>query len=340
TYQEAVGVSQTLTVNKKTLTVTAANQSKTYGQTNPALTFSYSGFVTGESASNLPTAPTASTTATTGSSVGTYPITLAGGVSDNYDFNYVGGTLTVSSATLASTNINFNPPASTSYSGSGIGYTATSGGVSGFNYSYSGRNGTSYGPSATAPTAVGDYTVTATSSDPNYTGSRTFNYSITKATLTPVFSGTTNRVWNGSAQTLSASTTPSTAVVVGYGMPLATSGGTNIAHNGSAQFWTVPAGVTNISVTLTGAKGGRGANDGSGTGGNGGSAGQVTGSVAVTPGEVLTVLVGGAGADGAYGQGTGGGTGGMGGFIFNGGSTAYNLAGGRGGNSGSSGASG
>ncbi|NBU69527.1 MAG: hypothetical protein EBS49_07965, partial [Verrucomicrobia bacterium] len=46
TYQEAVGVSQTLAVNKKTLTVTAANQSKTYGQTNPALTFSYSGFAT------------------------------------------------------------------------------------------------------------------------------------------------------------------------------------------------------------------------------------------------------------------------------------------------------
>ncbi|NCZ97324.1 C-type lectin domain-containing protein, partial [bacterium] len=72
------------------------------------------------------------------------------------------------------------------------------------------------GPSATAPTAVGDYTVTATSSDPNYTGTRTFNYSISKATLTPVFSGATNRVWNGSAQTLSASTTPSTTVALTY----------------------------------------------------------------------------------------------------------------------------
>ena len=88
--------------------------------------------------------------------------------------------------------------------------------VGGFSYSYSGRNGTSYGPSNTAPTAAGDYTVTATSSDPNYTGSRTFNYTITKASLTPVFSGTTNRVWNGSAQTLSASTTPSTTVALTY----------------------------------------------------------------------------------------------------------------------------
>jgi RNA polymerase sigma factor (sigma-70 family) len=43
---------------KQSIKRALANQSKTYGQTNPALTFSYSGFATGESASNLPTAPT------------------------------------------------------------------------------------------------------------------------------------------------------------------------------------------------------------------------------------------------------------------------------------------
>jgi hypothetical protein len=225
TYYAAPSVSQTLTVSKKSLTVTAANQSKTYGQTNPALTFSYSGFISGESAANLTTTPTTSTTATTGSSVGSYPITVAGGVSDNYSFNYVAGNLTISAATLASTSINLTPPASTSYTGSAIGYTADSTGVGGFTYSYAGRNGTSYGPSSTAPTAVGDYTVTATSSDPNYTGSRSFNYTISKARLTPVFSGTTNRVWNGNPQSLSANTTPSTTVNLTY------NGGTSAPSN-------------------------------------------------------------------------------------------------------------
>ena len=225
TYYAAPSVSQMLTVSKKALTVTVANQSKTYGQSNPALTFSYSGFISGQSAANLTTAPTASTTAITGSSVGSYPITVSGGVSDNYSFNYVAGNLTISAATLASTSINLTPPASTTYSGSSIGYTADSTGVGGFTYSYAGRNGTSYGPSSTAPTAVGDYTVTATSSDPNYTGSRSFNYTISKARLTPVFSGTTNRVWNGNPQSLSANTTPSTTVNLTY------NGGTSAPSN-------------------------------------------------------------------------------------------------------------
>lgn len=225
TYYAAPSVSQMLTVSKKALTVTVANQSKTYGQSNPALTFSYSGFISGQSAANLTTAPTASTTAIPGSSVGSYPITVSGGVSDNYSFNYVAGNLTISAATLASTSINLTPPASTTYSGSSIGYTADSTGVGGFTYSYAGRNGTSYGPSSTAPTAVGDYTVTATSSDPNYTGSRSFNYTISKARLTPVFSGTTNRVWNGNPQSLSANTTPSTTVNLTY------NGGTSAPSN-------------------------------------------------------------------------------------------------------------
>ncbi|MBM3863318.1 MAG: hypothetical protein FJ385_05090, partial [Verrucomicrobia bacterium] len=58
----------------------------------------------------------------------------------------------------------------------GDSFTATAAGVSGFSISYSGRNGTSYGPSATAPTAAGFYTATATSSDPNYTGTKSENY--------------------------------------------------------------------------------------------------------------------------------------------------------------------
>jgi hypothetical protein len=65
----------------------------------------------------------------------------------------------------------------------GDSFSASASGVSGFTYSYAGRtaNGveTSYGPSATAPTAPGYYTVTATSSDSNYSGSANQNYHVT-----------------------------------------------------------------------------------------------------------------------------------------------------------------
>ncbi|MBM3863179.1 MAG: hypothetical protein FJ385_04375 [Verrucomicrobia bacterium] len=65
----------------------------------------------------------------------------------------------------------------------GNAYTASASGVSGFTYNYTGRNATSYGPSADAPTADGDYTVTATVNDPNFTGSKNEDYTI--ETVTP-----------------------------------------------------------------------------------------------------------------------------------------------------------
>ncbi len=57
----------------------------------------------------------------------------------------------------------------------GNSFSATSPGVSGFSYSYVGTN---YAASATAPTAPGFYTITATSADPNYTGGRSEDYFI------------------------------------------------------------------------------------------------------------------------------------------------------------------
>jgi len=114
----------TLTVTKATLTVTANNQSKTYGSANPALTIGYLGFVNGDTPASLTTQPTATTTAVTGSNVGSYPITPAGGVSNNYTFSYNGGTLTVTQATLTVTANNktktygqANPALTVSYAG-------------------------------------------------------------------------------------------------------------------------------------------------------------------------------------------------------------------------------
>ncbi|WP_423149777.1 MBG domain-containing protein, partial [Rubrolithibacter danxiaensis] len=122
----------TLTIGKATLAVTADDQSRTYGSANPALTVSYSGFVNGDTATDLTTAPTATTAATTGSAAGTYAITAAGGASANYDFTYTAGTLTIGKATLAvtaddqsKTYGSANPALTVSYSGFVNGDTAT-----------------------------------------------------------------------------------------------------------------------------------------------------------------------------------------------------------------------
>jgi hypothetical protein len=85
----------TLTVNKASLTVTADNKNKTYGENNPAFTVSYSGFVGSENATALTTLPTATSTATATTGVGNYAIVPADGVAANYNFIYVNGTLTI-----------------------------------------------------------------------------------------------------------------------------------------------------------------------------------------------------------------------------------------------------
>ena len=82
-------------VAQASLTITADNQSMPYGGPLPTLTASYSGFVNGDTAASLTTAPTLSTTATTTSPAGGYPITASGAVDPNYNITYVPGTLTV-----------------------------------------------------------------------------------------------------------------------------------------------------------------------------------------------------------------------------------------------------
>ncbi|NJK95405.1 MAG: hypothetical protein HC905_11275 [Bacteroidales bacterium] len=88
-------VNGTLTISKKLLTVTAANQSKIYGEPNPSLTILYSGFIGSEDATVLGTAPVASTIADQTSDVGSYAIVPGSGIDENYSFNYVNGSLTI-----------------------------------------------------------------------------------------------------------------------------------------------------------------------------------------------------------------------------------------------------
>ncbi len=90
----------TLTVTPAPLLVTADNQTRDYGYANPALTLTYSGLVAGDDPTKLSVAPTATTTATLASLVGSFPITVGGGVSSNYTISYASGTLTVTKAPL------------------------------------------------------------------------------------------------------------------------------------------------------------------------------------------------------------------------------------------------
>ncbi|MGM0944682.1 MAG: MBG domain-containing protein, partial [Bacteroidota bacterium] len=83
----------TLTVGKKAVTITPDDKSKTYGEANPALTFTYTGLTNGDT--KVATEPVISTTAVQSSNVGTYPITLEGGSDDNYTITLVNGALTV-----------------------------------------------------------------------------------------------------------------------------------------------------------------------------------------------------------------------------------------------------
>jgi hypothetical protein len=93
----------TLTVTLAPLTITADNQTKAYGAALPTLTFHSTGFVNGDTASSLTTAPTVTTTATTSSNAGTYSITAKGAVDPNYTITFVAGSLTITPVALTIT---------------------------------------------------------------------------------------------------------------------------------------------------------------------------------------------------------------------------------------------
>ena len=80
------------------LTVTAEGKTKTAGEPDPPFTFTYSGFVNGETSAVIDTPPTCGVSVPH-TVAGTYPIVCSGGADNNYTFNYVNGTLTVNPGT-------------------------------------------------------------------------------------------------------------------------------------------------------------------------------------------------------------------------------------------------
>ena len=96
-------VNGSLGVTPAPLVVTAPTIAITYGQAVPTLSPSFSGFVNGDTAASLATAPTLSTAANSSSHVGTYPIVAGGASSGDYAISYANGTVGVTPATLTVT---------------------------------------------------------------------------------------------------------------------------------------------------------------------------------------------------------------------------------------------
>ncbi len=99
-------------------------------------------------------------------------------------------------------------------------------------------------------------------------------------------------------------------------------------YTGGIQSYTVPAGVYSIAITSVGARGGNISSHGGAIGGKGAI---MQGNFAVTPGQVLRILVGQQGEDATFTGGGGGGT-----FVWDNGTNTLLIAAGGGGGAGCS----
>ena len=108
-YLPAPPVQQSFTVAPATLTVTANNVTRLYGQPNPTFTYGVTGFVYGENQSVLTGTPNLTTTAVPSSPPGAYPISITQGnlAAANYTFAFVNGTLTVSAVQVTPASWDF-----------------------------------------------------------------------------------------------------------------------------------------------------------------------------------------------------------------------------------------
>lgn len=89
-----------LAITPANLTVTANDVSRVYGDSNPALTGTITGFKLGQNSDVLTLTPSYSTSAVQASGVGNYAIVAGGGAATNYTLTYNNGQLSVNKAVL------------------------------------------------------------------------------------------------------------------------------------------------------------------------------------------------------------------------------------------------
>lgn len=99
----AASASQGITVNKATLTVTANNATRVYGDNDPEFTCNFKGFVNGDSKSDLTAQITIKSNAVLTSPVGTYEIVATATEDENYELVCKKGVLSVERAPLTVT---------------------------------------------------------------------------------------------------------------------------------------------------------------------------------------------------------------------------------------------
>ncbi len=125
-------------VNKAPLSIVPNNLSRLVGQPNPALTYTFTGFVNGQNATsaNITGAADLSTTATIASPAGKYPITVTAAgtlAAPNYNFpstDFKSGTLTVTGAAGAAAVTGGSKLPDSTY-GQSVSFTVTVSGASG-----------------------------------------------------------------------------------------------------------------------------------------------------------------------------------------------------------------
>lgn len=181
TYNEAEPVIAEFTIAKAALTVTADDQSMTFGDEVPTLSFSYDGFVNEEDATVLIEIPVVGTLASESSDAGTYDISLSGGAADNYELILVKGTLTIekAEATVTLSDLTFDEDGTAK-----MPTVVTDPANLTVVLAYDGV--------AEAPSAAGSYEVVATIDETNYQGTVTATMVINGATVTGVDPATVN----------------------------------------------------------------------------------------------------------------------------------------------------
>jgi hypothetical protein len=158
-----------------------------FGSAIPTITPSYSGFQNGDTAAVLTTAPTCTTTYTHISAVGSAQTTsCSGGVSSNYSFSYVSGSVAVTKG--APPTITTAPAASAITYGQTLVSSTLSGGVASVAGSFA------WTTPSTAPSGGAQpesYTFTPTDTTDYSSVTQTVSLQVNKATLTVTASSTT-----------------------------------------------------------------------------------------------------------------------------------------------------